>query len=195
MAKKTSISSSTEQVDYVTSPAITLITGWKDGKVGVDCYNLTDVYGCLMNMSNNISEIIEEESVNGTWIAELNDPVPGTYFTKTNFFNMSTKFHESYQLFMNKKFADVSIVLHDPNYFISNSNPTTIQRLKIEGEMDEPFERRVYIQVAKVEKMNMPLNPCNVDPTYVYTKCVKDYVIKVLSNRYFRQGKIYTIPF
>ena len=144
-----------------------------------DCYNVTDIYGCVRNMSNNISEIILEESNNGTWISELNDPVPGTYFTKTSFFNMSTKFHESYQLMMDKKFADVSIVLHDPNYFISNSNPTTIQSLKIQGEMDEPYERRVYIQVTKVEKMNMPLNPCNIDPTYVYTKCVNDYVYKV----------------
>lgn len=178
-AKKTSISSSTKQVDFVTSPAITLIPGWRGYHQAKDCAKVTDLYGCLRNISYNIWGVIKEESHNGTWISELNDPIPGTYFTKRSFFNMSSKYHESYRLIMNKNLADISIVLHDPNYFISTSNPTTIPRLLLQGQLDEPFVRRVYIKVTKVEKMNMPLNPCNVDPTYVYTKCVKDFAIKV----------------
>lgn len=60
---------------------------------------------------------------------------------------MSTKFRESYSLKLNRTMSQVTVVLHDPEFFIINSNPVTIPRTEFRGESDETFYFKLYIEV------------------------------------------------
>ena len=194
MAKRTSVSVSSKQVDFVSSPAITILPSWNSSVTSflnrpeIVCTKTNEtMWNCLQQFIFNISDIIIEETHPGAWTFELTDPVAGPYYSRGNFFNMTTKFQESYGLFMNtgvnNTLADTKIALHDPTYFISNSNPATLPKISVQGESDEPFERRVYIEAIKVMKLNMPLNPCEPLTTYSYKQCVHEYVTKVLCSR------------
>lgn len=141
------------------------------------------VWNCLQQFIYNISDVVTEETHPGAWDFDLTDPIAGPYFFRGNFFNMTTKFKESYGLFMNtgvnNSLAETMIVLHDETYFISNSNPASLPRLTIQGSVDEPFERRVYIEAVEVVKLNLASNPCEPLPSYNFNQCVHKYVLKV----------------
>ena len=127
--------------------------------------------------------MIIEESTNGTWKDEFNDGKVGMHYTRESAFNLSTKFDESYSIKMLDDVADLTIVLHDPDYFIINTNPATIPRLDMAGEKDEPFTKLFYLKVTLVQKLNVPTNPCEETIDYNYQKCIGAYIIEVIFQK------------
>ena len=122
--------------------------------------------------------MIIEESTNGTWKDEFNDGKVGMHYTRESAFNLSTKFDESYSIKMLDDVADLTIVLHDPDCFIINTNPATIPRLDMAGEKDEPFTKLFYLEVTLVQKLNVPSNPC--EETVDYTTTTKNALAPIL---------------
>ena len=127
--------------------------------------------------------MIIEESTNGTWKDEFNDGKVGMHYTRESAFNLSTKFDESCSIKMLDDVADLTIVLHDPDYFIINTNPATKPRLDMAGEKDEPFTKLFYLEVTLVQKLNVPTNPCEETIDYNYQKCIGAYIIEVIFQK------------
>ena len=135
--------------------------------------------------------MIIEESTNGTWKDEFNDGKVGMHYTRESAFNLSTKFDESYSIEMIDDVADLTIVLHDPNYFMINTNPATIPRLDMAGEKEEPFTKLFYLEVTLVQKLNVPTNPCEETIDYNYQKCIGAYIIGVIFRGNVQEKRVY----
>ena len=73
----------------------------------------------------------------------------------------------------------LSVILHDPDYFMINRNPLTIPTMKRPAGFYPAYEYLVYIQVTKVKMLNLPNSPCEESTTYSFTKCIRNFVTKV----------------
>ena len=73
------------------------------------------------------------ETSNGSWRIDFTDPVGGPSLTRDGFFNMSTRFHESYTLGLDPDNPEMSLVLHDPHFFMINTNPATVPHFSKQG--------------------------------------------------------------
>lgn len=188
LKKKTSMAISTKILEFVPSPAVTIMPPWKVKFEGPNLppYTCTDmhntsqeVWNCILEKSYNISDVIIEESHNGSWRLELTDPYTGIFWTRADLFNMSTIQKESYDIEINENISTTSIALHDPNFFMINLNPVTVPKVIRQGEKSDPYLFQLYLEVTEVSKMNMPSNPCETSLSHSLTKCIKDYVITV----------------
>ena len=197
--KKTYIAKSSKSLDKVPSPAITLTTDWK---IGVD-YNGTgkatstclqkyskvnDVWDCFKNNSFGLGEIIEKENQVGEWKLDLTETWSSVYKTREGSFNWSSNPKESsYEITFHSNNPSISysmsdtlsVILHDPNYFMINRNPLTIPDLKRPAGFYPPYHYLVYVQVTEVKMLNLPQSPCEESTTYSFTKCIKNFVTKV----------------
>ena len=191
MKKKTAIARSNKVLPFVPSPAVTIIPPWKvefpfpSGDLekipAINCTNIhntsEDVWNCILDRTYNISEVIVNESREGKWRTELTDPFTGIYWSREDFFNMSTSGKESYKIHINENISTSKIVLHDPDFFAINDNPVTVPKIIRQGEKGWFFQ--LFLEVTEVSKMNLPDNPCEASLSHSLTKCIKEFVIKV----------------
>ena len=119
------------------------------------------------------------QNVTGTWRGDFTDPVIGHSFTRDNFFNMSTNYGESYTILLNSDHPETSLVLHDPDFFFTTTNPATVPKYVKQGSNNSAFYYQIYIEVTEVQLLNLPNHPCEQSNTYSYNKCVRNYVNKV----------------
>ena len=92
---------------------------------------------------------------------------------------MSTNFGESYTIMLNKSISDMALALHDPEFFMTSTNPATVPRYVIQGSKDRPYYYQIYIEVTEVQLLNLPNHPCEESKKYSYNNCVRNYVNKV----------------
>ena len=179
---------STKVLEFVPSPAVTIMPPWKVEFEGphlppytcTEMHNTSqEVWNCILEKSYNISDVIIKESHNGSWRMELTDPYTGIFWTRADLFNMSTIQKESYDIEINENISTTSIALHDPNFFMINLNPVTVPKVIRQGEKSDPYLFQLYLEVTEVSKMNMPSNPCETSLSHSLTKCIKNYVITV----------------
>ena len=197
--KKTYIAKSSTFLDKVPSPAITLTTDWKigvdwngKGKATSTCLEkysqAEDVWDCFQNNSFGLDEIIQKENQAGEWRLDLTETWSSVYKTRENSFNWSSDPKKSaYFIFLHSKNPSISyemsdtlsVILHDPDYFMINRNPLTIPTMKRPAGFYPAYEYLVYIQVTKVKMLNLPNSPCEESTTYSFTKCIRNFVTKV----------------
>ena len=181
---------STKVLEFVPSPMVTIIPPWKvefesgvNNIPAINCTNIhntsEDVWNCILEITYNISEVILDESHEGTWRTELTDPHTGIFWSRNDWFNMSTSRKDSYDIIINEYLVTSKIVLHDPNFFAINNNPVTIPKISRQGEKGEGWFFQLYLELTEISKMNLPNNPCEVSLSHSLTKCIKEFVIKV----------------
>ena len=73
------------------------------------------------------------------------------------------------------------IFLHDPNFFILSENPKTIPRMKKNIMMKGLT--KFFIETFRKVKLSTTSHPCNNDPDYSFTACVKNSVTRDIGCR------------
>ena len=150
---------SSKILDFVPSPAVTIIPPWKvkfeSGVQNIPAINCTnihntseEVWNCILDLTYNISEVIIDESHEGKWRTELTDPRTGIYWSREDFFNMSTSRKDSYSISINENISTSEIILHDPNLFAITNNPMTIPKVLLQRKTGENFT----LQLLKYSK-------------------------------------------
>ena len=200
--KKTYIAKSSKVLDKVPSPAITLTTDWKrqeEGKATSPCLEkyseAQDVWDCFKNNSFGLDEIIQKENQAGDWKLDLTETWTSVYMTRENSFNWSSDPKKSsYDIFFHSKNPSIpyeiemsdtlSVILHDPDYFLINRNPLTIPDMKRPAGFYPAYTYLLYIQVTEVKMLNLPNSPCEEATTYSFTKCIRNFVTKVSIRNY-----------
>ena len=186
-------------MDKVPSPAITLTTDWKigvdwdgKGKATSTCLQkyskAIDVWDCFKNNSFALDEIIKEENQVGDWKMDLTEMWSSVYKTREGSFNWSSNpkessynilFQPNHSLISYSMSDTLSVILHDPDYFMINRNPLTIPVMKRPAGFYPPYHFLLYVQVTEVKMLNLPQSPCEESSTYSFTKCIKNFVSKV----------------
>ena len=197
--KKTYIAKSSKFLDKVPSPAITLTTDWKigvdwdgKGKAVLPCLEkyskAQEVWECFKNNSFGLDEIIKKENQVGKWKLDLTEQWSSIYLTREGSFNWSSdpkisayniELHSTNPSISYDMSDTLSVILHDPDYFLINRNPLAIPTMKRPAGFYPPYQYLLYIQVAEVKMLNLPQSPCEESTTYSFTKCIKNFVTKV----------------
>ena len=197
MKKKTTMARSSKVLEFVPSPTVTIIPPWKvnfeSGVQNIPAINCTnihntseEVWNCILELTYNMSDVIIKESHEGKWRTELTDPHTGIYWSRGDFFNMSTSRTDSYDIDINENISTSTIVLHDSHFFAINNNPVTIPKIIRQGEKGEGWFFQIYLEITEVLKMNIPDNHCEASISHSLTKCIKEFVIKVHTEQLFR---------
>ena len=121
---------------------------------------------------NNKIMFSSNQNVTGTWRGDFTDPVIGHSFTRDDFFNMSTNYGESYTILLNSDHPETSLVLHDPDFFFTTTNPATVPKYVKQGSNNSAFYYQIYIEVTEVQLLNLPNHPCDEFAPHRYTMVV-----------------------
>ena len=167
--------------------------GWKDnintgnwgGLLETHCSTEETAEECIENKTYNITESIKDVLLGYTtkksllnqtkfWTEDFMVGWMGRSYT----LNISQKVGSDYkrdQLFLtfdsNLKY---DIYIHDPNYFVININPVGPPVLNL--ELNPKTTKSFYygLVLTKVEELDLPDDPCNMDRSYNYHACVKE---------------------
>ena len=81
--------------------------------------------------------------------------------------------------------ALVNVMLHDPHFFIYNDNPygvPTATQVFDAGRQNSHYRR---IAMSEMQEMDLPSDPCNIDPKYNFNSCVRRSLARQVNNQYY----------
>ena len=82
---------------------------------------------------------------NQDWTPEFTYDRAGLYFRYNKTLSMTSLVSFSLNL-TNTSFGYANLILHDPEYFLTNSNPVSIPKIKIEIVTDDFGYRPIYLK-------------------------------------------------
>ena len=188
-AQKVVISSWKEFSGYIPAPAVTIcprvpkedepfrFTDPKD-PIGSWCGNRSEneTFPCLQDIFSNLTSTIRtvsDEYMFGNldlnqeeWTPDFTASANGICFTLNRSQNMALKDHILIHFLSNSSY----VFVHDPHFFVLNWNPElAINNFLFEGN----FARVMKIITVQHKKINLASSPCNPDPSYSFTACIK----------------------
>ena len=135
-----------------------------------------------------------------TWSEDLTVPDMGRHYTLKSSITITPNAHIIFNLFKNYSYQ---IWVHDEHFFIPNNNPfgPPSQYWKVSnkptknsedsGNSQNPQNSGITkspglmhrITLTKQKKLNLERSPCNEDPVYSFTTCVKERLSKIIGCR------------
>ena len=142
----------------------------KEDSIGLNEF-LEDVrFGDDPNVSTSVlnSSFLKEDMAVTAW---------GHHFTFTNFKVMTQDDEDCLKFVLSKKFA-FNVYVHDPDFFFLNFNPLgpPTNSWNFNGESVTSFYQELVL--TKQKKLNLDRKPCEEDPAYSFTLCVKESLSK-----------------
>ena len=106
--------------------------------------SVQEVWSCVTENSLQPSDIVRDGD-NKDWTPEFNYERAGLHFRYNQTLAMTS--HVSFSLNMtNTRFGFANIILHDPDYFLTNSNPVSIPKIKIDIGTNDFGYRPIYLK-------------------------------------------------
>ena len=78
---------------------------------------------------------------------------------------------------------DYRIFIHDPAYFVINTNPIGLPSLIFKISPNESKSHYYQITLTEMEEVDHPEDPCETDPEYNFQACVKESLSKQVGCR------------
>ena len=69
---------------------------------------------------------------------------------------------------------DYRIFVHDPTYFVVNTNPIGLPTLIVKISPNETKSHYYQIRLTEIEEVDHPEDPCEVNPQHNFQACVKE---------------------
>ena len=197
-AKKAVMTSSEQDEGRVPAPAVTVCafdpetnSAFINDHPGVDefsqeiighvCPNMTgdDIVKCVEEKTYNLTTTVkavtkgiqDNSSLPGRWYPELSMTGAGLCHTLETNLTLGTNFStESLRIILNGNLS-YYVIIHDPNYILLNMNPGLPMKLL---NIDESKMTMHQLIVVRHENLDVPSKPCNPDPSYRFTGCIKE---------------------
>ena len=194
--KETIVVKSELDTDGIEAPAVTLQAtqnkfGQKSAENEQSIHNesikLTDFLvdaRIEKNYNSSVSVLLNLSSSSVYWREDMS--AIGNYFTfKSKFITLNQDYCMTFILVRNFTFK---VFVHDEGFFINNANPLgpPVNYWTFEG----PSQKNHYQELilTKHTKLNLDQRPCEEDPAYSFTKCVKENSSKKVITRQHRQS-------
>ena len=105
--------------------------------------SVEEVWSCLTDNALLPSDLLQTAD-NRDWTPEFTYDRAGLYFSYNK--NLTMTSLVSFSLNMtNNSFGFANLILHDPEYFLTNSNPISIPKIKIEIVLNFGY-RPIYLK-------------------------------------------------
>ena len=140
-----------------------------------------EVINCIEKDAYTLGDALAEAHINmgmvdlstaNLWQERLDYFFVGKCFTlKVSKGSIGFSYLRSLQISFNTS-LEYYFMMHDPDFFVSTSNPKTIPRILL--SLDENFGwKLIYIDVTQHIKLNRKSHPCEETQGYSLRKCVK----------------------
>ena len=151
----------------------------------------TEVEECIENNTFSEKEIIDhvawfdmdQKSINPhwniTWIGEMTD----TYFGKCFTLNQSIAVDPQIVTIIAVNASwDAKLYIHDPHFFLLTWNPQPFQRRLVSLSTSERFTYYL-MELFRHVNLKRTSNPCEEDPMYSFTACVRNSISRAVGCR------------
>ena len=133
-------------------------------------------------MNSSVSVFLNLSSASADWGEDMTATAFGKYFTfKPPKF--TTLNQDSCMNFILLRNFTYNAFVHDEDFFVNNANPLgpPVNYWIFEG----PSQKNHYQELilTKHTKLNLDQRPCEEDPVYSFTKCIKENSSKKVTNR------------
>ena len=168
---------------------------WKSFEVFQHCarVNLT-VEECIEEDSITLSDFLEDvrfgEDLNASssvlnslfWKEDMSVTAWGRHFT-FKYLKVMTQDDEDCLKFVLKKTYSFSVQVHDEDFFLFNFNPLgpPTNSWNFDGNTEKSFYQELIL--TKQKRLNLERRPCEENPDYSFTVCVKENLSKQVSLR------------
>ena len=153
------------------------------------CKN-TEVKKCIEDETFDLSMVIksvsskfyetDQEPDHSLWTPHYSWTQTGLCYTYNSSLKFGSDFKTGVIFFGLNKHLDYIIFVHDPNLFVLNLNPDLpMTQITMEGKLWQI--RRM--QTVQSERLNVPTKPCNADPDYSFTGCVRNAISRFVGCR------------
>ena len=120
----------------------------------------------LVGSSNSLSLLNMTDSLT----TEFASTSEGRYYT----INVTKKVGPNDQMYIALKYGFIhQIYIHDPNYFILSYNPSLGHIMRIVNP-NTSFNHYYNLIMTEVEELDLPDDPCNLEPSYSFQACIKE---------------------
>ena len=68
------------------------------------------------------------------------------------------------------------VYIHDPDYFVTNTNPVGIPTLRLKIFPNQTFSHYYRLALTEVQELDLPEDPCNPDLGYNFHGCIKESI-------------------
>ena len=145
---------------------------------------------CIEDETFNMSTVITSVSLvfyetdqkpdRSLWTPHYTWTQTGLCYTYNSSLRLGSDFKNGIIFFGLNEHLDYIIFVHDPNVFVLNFNPD-LPMTQISME-NKPWQLR-RMQTVQHERLNVPTKPCNTDPGYSFTGCVRNAISRMVGCR------------
>ena len=135
------------------------------------------IMGSTLRKQVNLTSEIVREDFSGLYA--------GIYFTLSLPFKIGTDMRKDILFIGLKANLSYLVFIHDPRYFLFTDNPKAIPgeiRNFYTNEMT-PSSWQYRLELVEVNKLNLPTSPCNEDPSYSFSSCVRNRIGSKVKRR------------
>ena len=180
---------SSKETGGIPLPAITIFERGVKNHLPSSCFTQNkSIVDCIESNKHNVSDIMEEVvlgfstrkvlSLSEKMVSE-EFPVSwaGSIFTLNIPLQIGPIYDED-QLFLLLHQKFIQIMLHDPSYFIFNTNPFGIPTMSTKFDVKTTFSHFEHLALTEVQELDMPSDPCNNDQAYNFNLCVRTSIAR-----------------
>ena len=122
--------------------------------------------------------VIEDLSSPDFWISDTTVAVLGRCFTLNFTRQLKAEVEEDSLMFNLNKDLDYNWFIHTLDFFMITWNPLTLPTIQGELEYGKQLDshRYLYLRAVRQERLNRAEQPCNPDPGYSFSSCIKSSV-------------------
>ena len=170
-------------------PAITIVERGVKNHLHISCFKQNNsIEDCIESNAYNLSDILEEVVLGFAkrktlFLPEkmVSEEFPVSWAGRIFTLNIPLRIGPNYDedqlfLFLSQKF--IQIMLHDPSYFIFNTNPFGLPTVSTKFDVKTSFSHFEHLAITEVQEMDMPSDPCNGDQGYNFNLCVRTSIAR-----------------
>ena len=151
-----------------------------------DSFKLTDFLADARiekAINSSVSVFLNLSSASALWEEDMTATAFGKYFTfkPPKFTTLNQESCMNFQLLRNFTYT---VFVHDEDFFVNNANPLgpPVNYLTFEGRTQKNHYQELILTMQT--KLNLDKRPCEEDPVYSFTKCIKENSSKKVANRH-----------
>ena len=113
------------------------------------------------------------------WIPDYTPTAGGMCYTLESNSSMGTgQTNSVFKIELDHQSFSVAFIIHihDPRYFVVNMNPLLPFNMLLQYVQEKPKFKVFSLLVIQHKNLDVPSKPCNPDPTYSFTCCIKESI-------------------
>ena len=184
----------------IEAPAVTVCgrspkfsRGWRGNVTGtfgiikLACGDATDVEECILTKTFNRTEVVHDVLLGymtrkslvtdeNPWIEDFTRSLQGRCYTLNIPQRIGPDGNKERLFLLLSKELDYQIFIHDPEYFLMNTNPVGLPTIMKKLDPNKSTSHYHRLSATNMEELSTPHDPCDPDESYNFQSCVRQTI-------------------